>query len=241
MNIKSRPIKILLKIFSCFFIGLGIIFSIIIFLAFTEQPFWWYYHLGKANSTYRFKPHTLILLGGAGMPSESNLIRAYYTCYFSKQNKEANVIVALPQDSIYDNSSTRQLVNFLIKNGVDSTKIWIEKNGRNTRQQALNILQQKPAIKNAPVVLITSPEHMYRSIAVFKKVGFSTLGGEPCFEAALDSHLDFNEDDLGGKKTILTIGNKTNIRYQFWNHLKYEVLVAREKVAYFYYYLKDWV
>lgn len=216
-----------------------------VLLAFTEQPFWWYYNLGRANSSHRFtNPQALILLGGGGMPSESNLIRGYYTYQLSNKYKQASIIIALPdstENTVTSNSSLLELKKYLILLGTDSTRIRLENQGRNTRQQALNIIKKWPFLATKPILLITSPEHMYRSINTFKKAGFKLIGGEPCFEFSLESDLNYNDNQLGGRKLLLSVGNKKNLRYQFWNHLKYEILVVREKVAYFYYFLRGWV
>jgi uncharacterized SAM-binding protein YcdF (DUF218 family) len=92
------------------------------------------------------------------------------------------------------------------------------------------------------ILLVTSPEHMRRAVLVFKKAGFTHIGALPAFENALESNLLFNDDDLGGNKLLVPdIGNHTSIRYQFWNHLKYEILIAREMAALGYYWLRGWI
>lgn len=237
---NSNYIELLKRITKWSLLSLGSLFLIIIILAFTEQPFWWYYNLGKSNSTYRFKPETFILLGGAGMPSESNLIRAYYTVEMSKKHPNSNIIIALPEDSIEEISSLFRLRRYLIENGVDSTRISTENQGKNTRQQALNILKLFPQINKRKTVIITSPEHMYRSIACFKKLNFNALGGEPCFENAMETNILYDDNDLEGRKNDLIIGKNIQLRYQFWNHLKYQVLVYREFTAFLYYKIRGW-
>jgi uncharacterized SAM-binding protein YcdF (DUF218 family) len=240
-NINSKAILLFKKILKWWALVLGLVFLIIILLAFTEQPFWWYYHLGRDNSGYKFKPDTFVLLGGAGMPSESNLIRAYYTVVLAKKNPNASIIVSLPEDSAADNSSSKQLQEFIINNGIDSTRIFAEKNGKNTREQALQLAKKFPELLNKKVVIITSPEHMYRSIECFKKLNFLTIGGEPCFEHQIDADLVYDDNLLGGRKNNIKIGNKIQLRYQFWNHLKYQILVYREFTAYLYYKFRGWV
>jgi uncharacterized SAM-binding protein YcdF (DUF218 family) len=238
---NSKPILILKQILSWVTLGLGIIFSIIIILAFTEQPFWWYYNLGRSNSVYKFKPDTYVLLGGAGMPSESNLIRAYYTVQLAKKNPNTNIIVSLPEDSAFNNSSSQLLQDFIKKNGIDSSRILAEKKGKNTREQVIQIAKNYPYLNKKNVVIITSPEHMYRSINCFKKLNFLNVGGEPCFEQEIESDLLYDDNQLGGRKNSIKVGNSMQLRYQFWNHLKYQILVYREYTAYLYYKLRGWV
>ena len=46
----------------------------------------------------------------------------------------------------------------------------------------------------------------------------------------------------GGNKTLLpNVGSNTSVRYQFWNHLKYEIMIAREMTALTYYKLRGWI
>jgi hypothetical protein len=83
---------------------------------------------------------------------------------------------------------------------------------------------------------------MRRSVLVFRKVGFTRINALPAFENALEADLAFRDDELGGnKKFIPNIGGNTSVRYQFWNHLKYEILIARELAALSYYWLRGWI
>jgi hypothetical protein len=91
-------------------------------------------------------------------------------------------------------------------------------------------------------LLVTSPEHMRRAVLVFRKVGFTRINALPAFENALEADLVFKDDELGGNKLpIPDIGGNISVRYQFWNHLKYEILIAREMTALSYYKLRGWI
>jgi uncharacterized SAM-binding protein YcdF (DUF218 family) len=93
-----------------------------------------------------------------------------------------------------------------------------------------------------PILLITSPEHMRRTVLSFRKVGFEKVNALPAFENALEADLSFKDDDLGGnKKGVPDVGKSINMRYQLWNHLKYEILIFREIVALTYYWLRGWI
>ena len=128
----------------------------------------------------------------------------------------------------------------LVLRGIDSSRIQLETNGRNTRAPALAI--SKLTGTQRPTVLVTSPEHMYRSILTFRKAGMLLLGGEAAFERALDSELSLQQDQLGGRSIPLSgAGDELQLRYQFWNHLKYQLLCYREYAAIAYYRLKDWL
>jgi uncharacterized SAM-binding protein YcdF (DUF218 family) len=86
------------------------------------------------------------------------------------------------------------------------------------------------------VLLITSPEHMYRSIKTFEDVGFTDIAGNATFEKPLD------EDKVKGKgkargKEVENLG----FRYNMWSYLQYEIIVLREYTAIAYYKLKGWI
>jgi hypothetical protein len=91
-------------------------------------------------------------------------------------------------------------------------------------------------------LLVTSPEHTRRAVKCFKKAGFKNVDALPCFENAIEADLFFDDDNLGDDKLLVPdIGGHTSVRYQFWNHLKYEILIGREMVATTYYKLRGWI
>ncbi|GAB1451899.1 hypothetical protein MASR2M47_19550 [Draconibacterium sp.] len=180
------------------------------------------------------------MMGGGGMPSQSNLMRSWYVEKAAKTFPQATVIIAIPGE-ISDSLSTPQIVKKeLIMRGVNPDKIVFENEATNTRAQALNC--QKTIKMQTPILLVTSPEHMRRSVLSFQKVGFEKVNALPAFENALEADLSFKDDDLGGNKTgVPDVGKSINARYQLWNHLKYEILIAREIVALTYYRLRGWI
>jgi uncharacterized SAM-binding protein YcdF (DUF218 family) len=230
-----RLLKILLIATGCFFIILCI-------LAFTTLPFWAYYSLGTANSKITQPPATIVMLGGAGIPSGDGLIRSFYTAKLAIANPDAKVIIAMPGD-IADSLSAPRRVEFELEiRGVNKHSIAFEYTGRNTREQAQKLAVGKTLAQlGQPVTLVTSPEHMKRAILAFRKCGFKTVSGLPTFEYALDADLTFRNSDLKGNKFTPSIGNNLQFRYQFWNHLKYEILVIREYFGLAYYKLRGWI
>jgi len=124
--------------------------------------------------------------------------------------------------------------------GIAGDKIQFENEGTNTRAQALNC--QRLVKMQSPVLLVTSPEHMRRSVLCFQKVGFEKVNALPAFENAVEADLSFDDDKLGGRRTLVPdVGESINMRYQLWNHLKYEILIAREMMALTYYKLRGWI
>ncbi len=238
-KLKTKSIYFL-RILRKLFVLIGIFFSICVLLALTEQPFWGYHWLGTSKSELKWKPDFIVLLGGGGMPSESNLMRSWYAEKAAKSFPEATVLIAIPGE-ITDSLSTPQLMKKeLVLRGINPEKIVFENEATNTRAQAINC---KQIIKmQTPVLLITSPEHMRRAVLCFQKTGFEKVNALPAFENALEADLSFIDDELGGNKMLVPdVGKSINMRYQLWNHLKYEILIAREIMALTYYKLRGWI
>lgn len=220
--------------------GFGIFFLVCILFALTEQPYWAYHWLGTSKAEMKWKPEVIVVLGGGGMPSQSNLMRGWYASKAAKSFPDAEIIFAMPGD-ISDSVSTPVLMKKELEiRGIQAEKIAFEPAGTNTRAQALNCAKMiKPGTS---VLLITSPEHMRRSVLCFRKAGFEKVNALPAFENAIEADLKFDDDKLGGNKTLVPdVGESINARYQLWNHLKYEILVAREITALAYYRLRGWI
>ncbi|MBN2635084.1 MAG: YdcF family protein [Prolixibacteraceae bacterium] len=240
MKLRKTKNIYFLRILRRIFVLIGIFFLLCILLALTEQPFWGYHWLGTSKSELKWQPETIVFLGGGGMPSQSNLMRCWYAEKASKSFPDAKVIIAVP-GLIEDSLSTPQLIyKELILRGVNPENILFENESTNTRAQALNC---KRLVKmQSPLLLVTSPEHMRRAVLCFQKAGFEKVNALPAFENALEADLSFDDDSLGGNKTLVPdVGNSINARYQLWNHLKYEILIAREIIALAYYKLRGWI
>ncbi|WP_073001173.1 YdcF family protein [Mariniphaga anaerophila] len=229
-----------LRILRIFFVLSGIFLLTVVIIAFTTLPYWGIHWLGTSKSKIKAEPQTIILMGGAGMPSESNLIRAWYTGNAAKSFPDASVVIAMP-GNLSDSTSTPQLMKKeLILRGVSTQNIRFENEGTNTRSQALNC--QKLLGTSQPILLVTSPDHMRRAVLSFSKAGFEKVNALPAFENATEADLTFSDDALGGKKTVAPdVGESIQVRYQVWNHLKYEITFAREIAALAYYKIRGWI
>lgn len=220
----------------------GILVFIIIFFSFTSGPFWIYHWLGTHDSQFPGQPDYIIVLGGGGMPSESSLIRCYHAAHLAYNYPEAKVIIALPADSLNEDASIIKMQNELLMRGVDSSSFYLEYQGRNTRAQALNIKSMCKSLVKDTFVIVTSPEHMLRSIKTFRKAGYKNIGGYAAFEYAIESDITFEDKILGGnRKYVPKIGKNINLRYRFWTHLEYNVLILREFCAIAFYKIKGWI
>ena len=225
------------------FVGFGVLFMGILILSFTSLPYWGYYWLGTSQSEITGKPDYIILLGGGGMPSESSLMRAFFVHRAAVELPESLIVISIPGNPADSASTARQVAAELTGKGIDPQRILYEELGTNTRSEALHLQQfNGEKLTEKSILLVTSPEHMRRAVLVFRKAGFSRVNALPAFENAIEADLFFEDDSLGGNKTLVPdIGGNKSVRYQFWNHLKYEILIAREMAALGYYKLRGWI
>lgn len=227
-------IKKILTFFRWLLYVSGTIFIIMLFLSFTDLPFNAYYQLSYTKAKLNSKPDIIVILGASGMPSPEGLIRTYYGAEAANKVQEARVIIAFPfnsgVDSLYQLS---KMADELILKGVDSSRIEYEPKGFNTRSQAVNIGKWTNINKESSILIITSPEHMYRAIKTFQKVGFVHVGGLAAFEKPIEEIKLTNRED---KRSIGLM-----LRYNMWSYLDYEILVLREYTAIVYYKINGWM
>ena len=242
MNMHNSWIRFL-KVLRISLITLGGFLLFILIFAFTTGPFWMYYWLGTSVSDYHFKPENIIIMGGSGMPSESALMRVYFAAKLANQYPESKVYITQPSgkgEKIIDTDAYHIQKELEIR-GIDSLRIFLELTGKNTREEALNVLKINPHINEEHCVIVTAPEHMRRSILSFRKIGYRYLGGEPTFNFAGPVDLQYSDKSLGGRDVPLPeVGESIQLRYQFWNHLRYQVICYRELVALCWYRIRGW-
>ncbi len=215
-----------------------------VILAFTTAPFWTWYGMGTKKAGINRPPDIIVLMGGGGMPSGSGLMRTWYTAKVANWFTRAKIIIALPGDTADSLSSIIQMKNELVLRGVATERILFEDSGTNTRAQAINVWKRVKSYESgvkSSILIVTSPEHLYRAVLAFRKAGFRKVDGLPAFEQAIESDITFNARKLGGRKLIPDIGDNITVRYQFWTQMNYEFLVIREWLALSYYWLSGWV
>jgi len=217
----------------------GAIFLVMVVLSFTSLPFWAYYRLG-AKFPITCQPNYIIVMGGGGMPGPESLLRCHYASQMAKRYPQAKIIIALPtlNENIY-NSHAHKMLEEIVVHGIDSSRFLFETDGTNTREQAINIAKLTGAFSKDCFLIITSPEHVYRSVKVFRKVGFENCGGLPSFSKELPSELLLSEDENLQKKH--PPDRSPSLRYNMWNYLKLEISVLREYVAIVWYWLNGWI
>jgi uncharacterized SAM-binding protein YcdF (DUF218 family) len=215
---------------------LGCILLLGILLSFTHIPYYRYHGLGTSNSIFKGNPDYLIVLSGGSMPSADGLLKCYYAAKAFHSDSGIKIIVALPPDTNSISNRTDDLMKQeLVLRGVDSAAIEFVSEGYNTYTQCMSIKNKFTGDDLDTLVfkLITSPEHMYRSVGVFKKAGFSNIGGTSTFAK------DFNAHSL--KKKSQQGRAALNFRYNIWSYLQYEIIVLREYFAITYYKMRGWI
>ena len=171
------------------------------------------------------------------MPGESNLIRLYYVGEVARNYPEAKIWIAHPKDT----NVVQLMIDELQIRGVDSAGISLEMDGNNTREQAVNLKEKYPELLSKRIAIVSSPEHLFRTMLVFRKLGYQTVGGVPAFENAMFVPLGYNHKKIGGKRYVPDVSGQLSLRYNFWNYLKLEIICLREFVAIGYYQLNDWI
>lgn len=237
------------KILGAMMIVMGTLFTLMIILAWTTAPFWIRYNLGMSKAGIHRPPEYIVFLGGGGMPSESALMRSYFTARVASHYTRAKVIIAQPGNLSDTLQSLYQVRQELVMRGIDSRRILFEPKGTNTRAQALltRALLTKEnqdlsgGARGSSLLLVTSPEHLYRAVLAFKKAGFLKVDGVPAFEQDIETDLSFESGRLGGRKYIPDVGDNITMRYKFWTHLGYEIEILREVAAIAYYKLMGWI
>jgi len=210
---------------------------LLVALSFTSLPYHMHRWLGLAGGITTGPVNTIIVLGGSGMPSGPELLRLHYAAEVAKDNPFARVLIVHPLDT----TVAELMAEELLIRGVAAARISMALQGTNTREQALLLTEQDPTMKPEQVALVTAPENMYRSLAVFRKLGYTNVSGVPAFDNPMFIDLSYRHKKIGGKAYVPDLGNNLALRYNFWNYLKLEITCLREFVAYSYYKLNGWV
>ncbi len=222
----------------------GLIAFIPIVLAFTSYPGRIYGWFATDPARLRNGPEYIVLLGGAGIPSESGLIRTYYAAEQARKHLAAIVIVALPSDMKNQDSDIVRMRDELQMRGVSSDRIRFESKGRNTREQALEVARLLgDQFADRPVLIVTSPFHMKRSLLSFRKVGFRNVAGASAVATMQPVDLRYKGKKLGGRRNPVTpdVGGSPFLRYGVSTNLAHEVSSASELIALVYYWGRGWI
>lgn len=202
-------------------------------MAFTDLPYKAYADLATPESKLQTAPDYIVVMGSDGIPSPSGLLATYYGIKKAQSFPKAKIVLALPALTSKDEQLTIMKEEFMDK-GISEESILFEYRGHNTFSQVKGI-KEMINDQNAPLLIVSKPEHMYRCIATFKKAGFSNVGGHPTFESPSEEELLKTDD----KKVWAE--NNLSLRYNLWSYMQYEIRVLREYTAIAYYWFNGWI
>ena len=205
-------------------------------LAFTRIPYDAHRWLGTAGGLCSQAPYAIVVLGGSGMPSGPELMRCDLAAQLARTYPDAKVVLLLPRDV----DLAAAMKDELTAKGVVPERISAILNGRNTREQALDLLADSGAWAMRELALVSAPENMLRSLLTFRKAGFANICGNPAFDHALFDDLRYAHGRIGGKAYVPDVSNNMDLRYDLWNRLKLEITCIREYAALAYYRLNGW-
>jgi uncharacterized SAM-binding protein YcdF (DUF218 family) len=171
-------------------------------------------------------PHTIVILGGGGIPSGSTLLRTYCAAQYGKNLTDTTFIVSLPADGNPETSSVGRMRDELVMRGVPATAIRMEYRGLNTREQAVNIQHLLgPEAIDQPILIVTSGYHMRRAVSCFRRLGFTQVSGLLASEIGAEAE----------------IGPWGLLRYGMWANLEREIGILRELAALEAYNVEGWI
>ena len=225
------------KILNRFFMVLGVIFTLFLILALTPASFYMHYNLGvdpNKDTTQVFVPQHVIMMGGAAMPSAGNLMRLYYTSGIASFY-DCPVTIVHPYDSICH----ADMEKFIVSQGI-TNDVFYDTIGTNTRSQVLGLAENYPELLTTNLLVVTSPEHLRRTIKCFNKAGFQQVRGMAAYEGTVDFNLSLKKQKTKGRESVPNV-ESTNLRYTFWNYLKLEIDTYREYFALLYYKITGWI
>jgi len=204
----------------------GIVFGLQVVASLFRLPRWLTDWLADAGGALAESPRYVVVLGGGGIPSETGLMRTYHAARFGASCPDAIFIVSLPTQQDPNESSVGRMRDELVMRGIPASSIRLEYKALNTYEQAKEIAKMVgPDGVHAPVVVVTSPSHVRRSLLCFSKAGFTNVSGRAAFHVTAEA-------DFGGGVAV---------RYGFWDALETEIHFTREIVALLYYKLRGWI
>lgn len=219
----------------------GAVFALLLIACWTPYPYRLYLWLSMPCAELDVPPEWILVLGGGGIPSESGLMRTFYAAHAAHEFPSARVVIALPGDPGRD-GTLWQMRNELVIRGVAEDRVWFEPKGTNTRSQAVEWGRQIGSEGvQAPLLIVTSPEHMRRSVRSFERAGFLHVGSSAAMDTSIEGDLRLSESGLDAPLRVRSVEDNLFVRYQFWHSITYMSRASRELVALAYYQLKGWI
>lgn len=192
-------------------------------------------------------PTHILVLGGSGVPGESALMRLWYTAEAAREWPEAPVWMALPCDG---DSAARAYTVELTLRGVVTGRCAPRACGRNTREQAVALVQDLEGEESARVLVVTSPEHVRRACGAIRcaaqEAGAAVeVRGKPAFNLSVDDpppgETQVKSEVAEESAPAADLGSGQVLRYNIWSNASYTLDATREYVALLYYRMRGWI
>ncbi|HRH99664.1 MAG TPA: hypothetical protein PK006_01315 [Saprospiraceae bacterium] len=233
MNNKSLFILInKLLLFGIKLLGFFTVFICV--LAFSSMPYREFRRLSVVEPRSSFVPQWIICLSGNEYPSPDALGLFFELGACIKKYPHAQSIYSFPCNSNCDSKKAALIEELKLR--TDSlTHFSIFTEGYNSYSQLYKIAEQLN-FKTDAIMLIAPAPHTFRSIAVLKKMGFTNV----CGYSSLS--IPFSNEELS-QISKMPYGRQVpmDLRYNFWNYLKYEIEIGREWIALLYYKINGWI
>lgn len=222
---------------------LGVVFLVVLISAVLGLPWKIYGWLGRDIGGFEGAPDVIVMMGGGGIPSESGLMRTWQTAREAMRYPKARILVAHPIEEGENDKNPNPIVKELILRGVPESRIFREGKGRHTREQADRARELLDGMEDrVRLMIVTSPDHLRRSILSFQKAGFKHVRGRGVAPQEIVADLAYGErpeSRIPSAEAI--IGHSMTLRYRIWDNLGLTVRVTRELVALAYYRAKGWI
>ena len=215
--------------------GLGLATLVMLVLTLTPVPWWAYAWLSRAPHNEPGPAEVIVMMGGGGIPSDSGLMRSYETAVQARRHPKARVILAMPFEPGETNGRPGAVVQELVLRGVAAERITQEGHGRHTREQAVAVWKMVGGRAPPAVLVVSSPEHIRRSVLAFRKAGFTEVRGVGAQAQRLEADLRLADGRW------FDLARTTLVRYHIWEGLLTQVKVLREAAALAYYKVQGWI
>ncbi len=171
-------------------------------------------------------PRYIMVLGGGGIPSASGLTRTYHAATLHRKYPKARFIVSLPSSGNPATNSVGRMRDELVLHGVPADAVRLESAALNTHEQAVRIARMMEGAElTAHVRVVTNPWHLRRSLACFRKAGFT--------HAQVEGAATIGAEADPGENTLL--------RYGIWANMTAGIDCFRECCALLVYKLRGWI
>jgi uncharacterized SAM-binding protein YcdF (DUF218 family) len=121
--------------------------------------------------------------------------------------------LAFPEDT--NDPAGETMKAHLVELGVPADRVLIERDSRNTREEAVLVAKMLPGLNADHVVLVTSQVHMRRALGVFRAAGIDAIPAvarEPYYS---DWTLNFLPTEAGLRLTALSVHELAGLAY-YW-------------------------